>query len=141
MTPLSKAEIVISPTSTTNGATTTGSFDTKGYDYVELDVCTTTSNATSNNLSVLTLSEGDTTASYAAVSTGDTDFTIADADTSSDQVVATFRIDTRARKRYLKLSASPVTTQTIWAHAKLSRGDAAPVSATAANAGVVVDVS
>jgi hypothetical protein len=135
-----KSAIVISPASTTNAATAPGSLDTLGYDYVVIDVMTTTSNNATNNLSVLTLSEGDTTASYAAVKTGDTDFTIANASTSVDQVVAQFRVDMRGRKRYLKLTASPLTTQTIWSHATLFRGDKEPVTYTDANAGVLVDV-
>ena len=140
MTPTPKSLIAISPTSTTNAATTTGSFDTLGYDYAVIDVMSTTSNDTTNNFSVLTLSEGDTTASYTAVSTGDTDFTIAAADTASDQVVAQWRVDLRGRKRYLKISASPVTTQTIWSHVQLTRGDETPVSAANAGAAVLVDV-
>jgi hypothetical protein len=45
-----KSAIVISPTSTTNAATTTGTLDTLGYDYVVIDVMTTTSNNATNNL-------------------------------------------------------------------------------------------
>jgi hypothetical protein len=140
MTPAPKSAIVISAVSTTNAATATGNLDTKGFDFVVLDVCSGTSNNTTNNFSVLTLSEGDTTSAYTAVSTGDTDFTIAAADTAAAQVVAQWRIDMRGRKRYLKVTASPVTTQIIWAHAQLYRADAMPVSATDANVGVLVDV-
>ena len=135
-----KSAIVISPTSTTNAATATGNLDTLQYDFIVIDVMTTTSNNATNNLSVLTLSEGDTTSSYAAVKTGDTDFTIANASTSVDQVVAQFRVDMRGRKRYLKLTASPLTTQTIWAHATMFRGNIEPVIAADANVGVLVDV-
>ena len=135
-----KSVIVIAPTETTNAATATGSFDTRGYDYAVIDVMATTTNNTTNNFSVLTLSEGDTTASYAAASTGDTDWTIATQSTSVNAVVAQFRLDLRARKRYLKLTASPLTTQTIWAHAQLYRGDAMPVAAAAAGVGAVVNL-
>ena len=140
MLPLPKSVIVISPASITNAATATGSFDTLGYDFAVIDVMSTTSNDTTNNFSVLTLAEGDTTSAYTAVSTGDTDFTIAAADTANNVVVARFNVDLRGRKRYLKLSASPVTTQTIWAHAHLHRADELPVTAAKANASVVVDV-
>lgn len=140
MLPHTKAAIVISPTSTTNGATTTGNLDTKGFDVVDIDVMATTSNDTTNNPSVLTLSEGDTTSSYTAVKTGDTDFTIPAADTSNPSVIAKFRCDLRGRKRYLKLAVSPVTTQTIWAHAHLSAADDLPVTAAKAGADVLVDV-
>ena len=140
MTPHPKTAIMISPTSTTNGATTTGTVDTKGFDYAVIDVLATTSNNVTNNFSVLTLAHGDTTSAYTAISTGDTDFTIPAADTSSAQVVAQMRVDMRARKRYLKLSASPVTTQTITAVAHLYRADELPVTADKAGAGVLVSL-
>jgi hypothetical protein len=141
MTPHPKSAIVISPTSTTNGATTTGALDTYGFDYAVIDVAATTSNAVTNNFSVLTLSESDDATTYTAVSTGDTDFTIPAADTASAQIVSQFRVDLRGRKRYLKVTATPLTTQTIWAHATLTRGDNRPVTATKAGAGVLVDVT
>ena len=135
-----KSAIVISPVSTTNAATATGNLDTLGYDFIVIDVMATTTNSATNNFSVLTLSEGDTTSSYAAVKTGDTDFTIANMSTTVDQVVAQFRVDMRGRKRYLKLTASPLTTHTIWAHATMYRGNIEPVIALDANVGVLVDV-
>jgi hypothetical protein len=141
MTPHPKSAIVISPTSTTNGATTTGALDTYGFDYAVIDVAATTSNAVTNNFSVLTLSESDDATTYTAVSTGDTDFTIPAADTASAQIVSQFRVDLRNRKRYLKVTATPLTTQTIWAHATLTRGDNLPVTAAKAGAGVLVDVT
>lgn len=139
MIPAPKSMIVISPASTTNGGTASGSLDTKGFDFCVLDVLATASNNTTNNFSVLTLSEGDTTSAYTAFQTGDTDFTIAAADTESSQVVAQFRVDLRGRKRYLKVAASPVTTQTITAVAHLYRADEIPVTATKAGAAVLVD--
>ena len=141
MTPHPKSAIVISPTSTTAAATTTGSLDTYGFDYAVIDVGATTSNNTTNNFSALTLSESDDATTYTAVSTGDTDFTIPAADTSSAQIVSQFRVDLRGRKRYLKVTASPLTTQTIWAHAQLYRGDNLPVTAAKAGAAVLVDVT
>lgn len=139
MNPAPKSAIVISPASTTNAATATGTLDTLGFDFAVIDVCSTTSNAATNNFSVLTLSEGDTTSSYSALSTGDTDFTIPAADTAADEVVAQFRVDLRGRKRHLKLSCSPVTTQTIWANAQLYRADEMPITAAKANVAVLVD--
>ena len=108
-------------------------------DFAVINVKSTTSNAATNNFSVLTLSEGDTTSSYSAVSTGDTDFTIPSADTAADEIVAQFRVDLRSRKRHLKLTCSPVTTQTIWADADLYRADELPVTAAKANAAVLVE--
>lgn len=141
MRPTGKSVIAISPTSTTNGATTTGSFDTLGYDYALISVMSTTSNDTTNNFSVLSVTEGDTTASYSAIAalTGDSGFTIPAADTANNQVVAQMRVDLRGRKRYLKLSCTPLTTQTIWATAVLSKADEEPNTATKAGAGVLVE--
>lgn len=139
MIPAPKTMLLISPASTTNAGTASGSIDTKGFDFAVIDVIASASDAVSNNFSVLTLSEGDTTSAYTAISTGDTDFTIANAETAG-HVVAQFRVDLRARKRYLKLAASPVTTQIIAATANLFRGDELPVTATKAGAGVLVDV-
>ena len=144
MLPVAKGAIVISPTSTTNAATTTGTLDTLGYDFAIIDVMSTTSNDTTNNFSVLKIEEGDTTSAYSAITalTGDGTggFTIAAADTSTPVIVAKFHIDLTGRKRHLKLTASPVTTQTIWAHAELLRGDEIPSTATKVNASVLVEV-
>ncbi len=140
MNPSPKTVIVISPASTTNGGTASGNFDTKGFDYVVIDVLATTSNNTTNNFSVLTLSEGDTTSAFTAFKTGDTDFTIAAADTANAQVVSQFRVDLRGRKRHLQIAASPVTTQTITAVAHLYKADELPVTAAKAGAAVLVNV-
>jgi hypothetical protein len=139
--PAPKSVIVLSPTAVTvTNSNTTAAFDCKGYDYAVIDVMATTADNTTNNFSVLTLSEGDTTSSYAAVSTGDTDWTIATQSTSVNAIVAQFRVDLRARKRYLKLTANPITNQTIWAHAQLYRGDSMPVAAAAAGVGAVINL-
>jgi hypothetical protein len=139
--PAPKSVIVLSATAVTvTNSNTTAAFDTKGYDYCVLDVMATTADNATNNFSVLTLSEGDTTAAYVAFSTGDTDFTIATQSTSVNAIVAQFRMDLRARKRYLKLTANPITNQTIWAHAQLYRGDAMPVSAAQAGVDVLVNL-
>jgi hypothetical protein len=139
MKPNTKAVLVLATTSLTNGATGTGSVDTLGYDFLSLDVLQTTSNVVSNKLSVCKLSESDTTdaTNYSDVAAfvggGTGGFTIPSADTSNSQLYK-MNMDLRARKRYIKLSASPVTTQSITAIANLSLAEQSPVSAT--NAGV-----
>lgn len=133
-----KAAIVLAPVSSTNGETHTGIIDTLGYDFLTLDVFTTTSDSTANNPSVLKLTEGDTNAisSASAITefTGDGagGFTIPLADTDTPWLVK-FNVDCRARKRYLFLSISPTTTQTLSAVANLFKGSTAPI--TAGNAG------
>ncbi len=142
MQPQSKQIIAINQASTTNAATASGNIDTLGYDYVTIDVITTTSNVVSNNPSVLKLAESDDTVvtNFADVSgfVGDTDFTIPDSVTSGDWGMK-FNVDCRARKRYLKVSVSPLTTQVISAIANLHRADEAPITATKAGVQALVE--
>ena len=142
MLPQQKQTIVISQASTTNAATATGNIDTLGFDFLTLDVIASTSNDTTNNFSVLKLAESDDTVvtNFADVSgfVGDTDFTIPAAVTQGNWGMK-FNVDCRARKRYLRLSASPLTTQVITAIANLSRGNEAPVNTTSANVTALVE--
>lgn len=140
MVPAHKNVIAITPVSTTNGGTATGEMiDTKGWDYVNIAIVAGTANVVSNTLSVLKIEEGDTTSSVATFSgaVSGTDYTIAtNAYTSSanGQNVWSFNVDTRARKRYLRVSASPQTTMVIGGVATLSRGEAAPTTSAQAGA-------
>jgi hypothetical protein len=142
MLPQQKQSIVISQVSTTNAETASGNVDTLGFDFLTLDVITSTSDAVSNNPSVLKLAESDDTetTNFADVSgfVGDTDFTIPDSATAGTWGVK-FNVDLRPRKRYLKLSISPLTTQVITAIANLSRGDEAPTGTTSANVTALIE--
>lgn len=140
MVPQPKTVIAIIPISKTNGATATGEIiDTKDYDYVNIGIVASTADVVSNTLSVLKIEEGDTTSSFAtfAGAVSGTDYTIAtNAYTSTtNQNVWSFGVDTRHRKRYLRVSASPQTTMVIGGVATLTRGLKNP--ATAAEAGVL----
>lgn len=140
MVPSPKNVIAITPISKTNGATATGEYiDTKGFDYAVISVIASTADVVSNTLSVLKIEEGDTTSSFAtfAGAVQNTDFTIATnayTSTANGQNVWTFGVDTRARKRYLRVSASPQTTMLIGGVASLHRGEKG-VPANAADAG------
>lgn len=147
MLPQAKAMIAIIPVSKTNGATATGEIiDTKDYDYCTIDVFAHTADVVSDTLSVLKLQECDTTVatSFANVSgaVGGTDFTIAtNAYTSTtNQNIWKFNVDCRARKRYLKVIASPQTTMIIAGVANLLRGEQAPINATKANVLNLVEI-
>jgi len=145
MNPVRKTVLAINQLSVTNAGTASGNIDTLGYDFVEIDVIATSSNAATNNPSVLKLSESDDTVvtNFANVSgaVGDTDFTIPDAYTSTaSDFKVKFSVDCRPRKRYLKVSISPVTTQSFTAIANLHRGDESPDSATDAGVGVLVEL-
>ena len=128
-----KSIVKILGTATTNGATVTANIDTLNYDYVTIDVILGTADVVSNKPSTLKLSECDTTVltDFANVSgfVGGTDFTVANSDTSNENVYR-FNVDCKARKRYLKLTVTPLTTQAIVLDARLSRGVALPISAT-----------
>ncbi len=139
MVPQPKTVIAIIPISKTNGATATGEIiDTKGFDYVTIGIVASTADVVSNTLSVLKIEEGDTTSSFATFSgaVSGTDYTIAtNAYTSTtNQNVWSFGVDTRARKRYLRVSASPQTTMVIGGVAQLHRGEKAPTTSAEAGA-------
>lgn len=135
MLPQPKHAIAIIPISKTNGATAVGEpIDTKGYDFCSISIVASTADVVSNTLSVLKIEEGDTTSSFATFSGAvqNTDFTVNTTAftqfgaAGSNQNVWSFHVDTRGRKRYLKVSASPQTTMVIGAAAQLHRGEVKP---------------
>jgi hypothetical protein len=139
-----KKVLPIFQSSTTAGATASGNVDRLGYDFVTIDVLLPTADAVSNKPTVLKLSESDDTVvtNFANVSgfVGGTDFTIPNAitaATSISQPYATLNVDCRGRKRYLKLSVSPQTTQVVTAVAHLTRAKVMP--STSSQATVVVN--
>ncbi len=144
MKPAIKTVIALAPASTTNGATQTANIDMLGYDHVSIDVCGTTADVVSNKYSVCKLSESDTTDATnfsditKFVAGGTSGFTLASANTSSPYAVK-FNVDCAYRKRYLKVTVSPRTTQTLWAHASLQKGEQSPVNATDANVNTLVE--
>ena len=143
----SKSVLALATTSATNGETITASVDTLGFNHLTLGLHLTTSNSTSNKPSVLKLSEADTTDATnfsditAFVGGGTGGFTIPAASTStSTPNVYQFKVDLRGRKRYIKLSYSPVTTQsgTVWAN--LDKPQKAPTTGTPSAAGALLVV-
>lgn len=139
-----KQVIAISQASTTNAATASGNIDTLEYEYATIDVIMATSNVVSNNPSVLKLAESDDTVVSnfaditAFVGDGASGFTIPNSVTAGNWGVK-FNVDLRGRKRYLKVSVSPLTTQVITCIANLFRGDVAPVNTTDANVKALVN--
>jgi hypothetical protein len=138
-----KKYLPIFQASTTAAATASGTFDVSGYDYVTIDVLLPTADVVSNTPSVLKLSESDTTnGTFTDVSgfVGGTDFTIPNAitvATSITQPFATLNVDCRARKKILKLSVSPRTTQVVSAVVNYTRAEQTP--STSSQATVVVN--
>ena len=126
--------ISLAPASYTNGATAALVVDTKGFGAAQFVVTPGSGGAATNAISVLKIEEGDTTSSFSNVTgyVGGTNaaggFTIpaniATAATSAQPYV--LNVDLLGRKRYLKLSVSPSTTQVIGAVVSLGRAAVAP---------------
>ena len=122
------------------GATATANLtiDTIGYDYCSLTVLRA-SNAATTFANVLKVEESDDNSSYANVTAlvagGTGGFTvpaISVAGTSSASVVK-LDVDTKARKRYLKVSYTPGASATVAITGRLSRAAESPASASDAN--------
>lgn len=122
-------------------ATATLTVDTLGYDYCSLSVMRA-SNASTTFANVLKIEESDLSGSgysdvkeFVAGGTGG--FTvpaISAAGTALTSVVK-LDVDTKARKRYLKVSYTPGVSATVAITGRLSRGEVFP--STASEAGVL----
>ncbi len=145
MLPISKTVVAITAQSVTNAATVTGNIDRIGFNYCELDVLLAGGNSATNNPSVLNIGESDDTVvtNFANITglVGDTGFTIPDigTDTAATTVVK-FRLDLKKRKRFLRVTISPITTELLSAVAQLHKWEKAPVGTTDAGVATVVDL-
>lgn len=112
--------------------------DTLGYGYVSVDVCQEawgnagfTSQASFTTLKV---EESDNNSSYsnvtALVGGGTGGFTIPTPTATAGDVVVRMELDLRGHKRYLRVSATPYTTGTVYTVARLGKGVEGPVSAS-----------
>ncbi len=140
-----KYVLPIAVSSTTNGATATGNIDRLGYDYCRISVISDSA-VVSNLPTTLKVSECDTTVVSnfvditAFVGGGTGGFTIPALPTAATSITkpwAVFNIDCRPRKRYLKVSITPITTNILTVQAELSRAETTP-STTNQATGVVV---
>lgn len=132
----SQMEKVVGTLPATGSSAVTLTVDTRGYDYASLTVLRG-SNASTVFASVLKIEESDDDSTYSPVAgmTGGTDFTIPTvADTAATSVVK-LDVDTKAKKRYLKVTATPAVSVPVAITGRLSRGENAP--ATASEAGVL----
>lgn len=119
------------PTSVGSSAVTL-TIDTLGYDYSSVSVMRA-SNASTVFASVLKIEESDDNSSYSNVTglVGGTDFTIPVVSDTASAAVVKMDVDTKAKKRYLKVTATPAVSVNTVVSARLSRGDA-PTAATEA---------
>lgn len=142
-----KSVLGLATASTTNGATATALFDTLGFNTCTINVNMTTADSTTNKLTTLKISESDDTvvtnfvditAFVGGTNTGN--FTLPAPSTTTNQPnLYKFNIDLRGRKRYLKVTATPPTTQSITVWADLHKPQQSPVTAAAAGAVAVVE--
>jgi hypothetical protein len=119
------------PTSVGSSAVTL-TVDALGYDQVSF-VAIRAANAATTFASVLKVEQSDNDSTYVAVPgfTGGTDFTIAQA-TTSTAVAYKLDVDAKALRRYLKLTVTPSASINMVATARLSRGENAPTTASEA---------
>jgi hypothetical protein len=119
-------------------ATATLTIDTIGFDHASVTVLRA-SNASTVFASVIKVEESDDNSAYtnvtALVGGGTGGFTIPAVSSTSATSILKMDIDTRAKKRYLKVSYTPGATATVAITARLGRGEESPVSST--EAGVI----
>ena len=123
------------------GATATASLtiDTLGYDHASVTVLRA-SNASTVFANAVKVEESDEASANftnvtALVGGGTGGFTIPGVAAANTGVSSILKldIDTKARKRYLKVSYTPGVTATVGIVSRLSRGEEAPVTAAEAN--------
>lgn len=123
---------------TASSETATMTIDTVGYDHASITVMRA-SNAATTFASVLKVEESDDNSSYsnvtALVGGGTGGFSIPAVSATGSVSVVKLDVDTKARKRYLKVSMTPSTAVNVAMTARLSRGEVSPE--TASQAGVI----
>ena len=153
MLPTGKMQCMVLPQTVTNAGTVSGYIDTRGFDFAVIDLVAETVDAT-NLPTVLRLGQSDTTPTAFTDTTVITNFVGGTAtSTSVGFVIPTpvtttsvgvntysvqFRVDLRARQRFLAVEFSPLYTHTAVVIASLFRGDESPDTATKAGVLAVV---
>lgn len=114
----------------------TMTIDSLGYDFASVAVLRA-SNASTVFASVLKVEESEDGSTYTNVVglLGGTDFTIPVVTDTSVASIVKLDVDTRAKKRYLKVTATPAVSVNVVISARLSRGENSP--STASEAGCV----
>jgi hypothetical protein len=116
--------------------TTTLTVDAMSWDYASFTILRA-SNAATAFASVLKIEESDDNSTFSNVSgfVGGTDFTIPTVTDTANTALVKLDVDTKVRKRYLKVSVQPSASIAVAVEGRLSRGELAPTSAS--EAGVV----
>lgn len=129
----SQMEKVVATLPATGTSDVVLTIDTLSYDYASITVLRG-GNASTVFASTLKIEEGDTTSSYSAVSgfTSGTDLTLPTVTDTVGTSIVKLDVDTKARKRYLKVTATPSASMPVAITGRLSRGENAPTSASEA---------
>jgi hypothetical protein len=132
----SQMEKVVATLPATGSSAVTLTVDTVGVDYASFTVLRG-SNASTVFASVLKVEESDDNSTYSNASgfVGGTDFTIPTVSDTSATSVVKLDIATPARKRYLRVTATPAVSVPVAITGRLSRLENAPSSAS--EAGVI----
>jgi len=132
-----KSFAILAPTDVATNATTAATVDTIGFDVATIDIIADSTASTSNKLQTATLTESATSNGTFATWTGSTATTFGNGNTSVPQVSDQFIVDTRARKRFLKVTLQmTAATNKLTVAGKLGRAEISAVAA--ANDGVGV---
>jgi hypothetical protein len=128
-------KVLASVPASVGSSAVTLTIDSLGYDYASVAVMRA-GNASTVFASVLKIEESDDNSSFSNVTglVGGTDFTIPVVSDTSSAAIVKLDVDTKARKRYLKVTATPAVSVNTVVSARLSRGDA---PTTAAEAGCI----
>jgi len=142
----SKTVAKIGTADTTTSQTATHTIDTLGHEYASIDVVFEPAAATTDAVcTALKIEESDASASdfanvAALVGNGTGGFTIPTSGSkTADSNVVRLNVDLRGRKRYLKVSATPVAASVVATVVRLGRSESCPVSASDSGVQVVVN--
>lgn len=119
-----KRVVLLNPQSVTSQTTVSATVNVVGWDYAEIVLQLDTAAASSTESTVL-VTEGDDT-TYATHA--DLTMTTAAPNTSDGQFYVWY-LDLRKRKKNLKITYMPTVAKLAAAHAVLSRGEQAPITA------------
>lgn len=134
--------VVKAETAVLSSATHSLEIDTLGFEYASIDLVfspfTSAAATAATAATVIRLAHSDTTGTAAQSNVsgfvGGTDFTVAAGSTSTSGAangyVHRFDVDLRGRRRYLTVYATPVSTVGVITVARLSKGEASPISAS-----------
>jgi hypothetical protein len=126
-------KVVASVPASVGSSAVTLTIDTLGFDYASISV-QRASNASTVFASVLKVEQSDDNSTFVAVPglTGGTDFAIPAVSNTAVEAIVKLDVDTKAKQRYLKVTATPAVSVNTVISGRLSRGEVAPASASEA---------